>query len=335
MVTVRQFSRGVGKTVRAMERNAQRAARERLLHEKALAREAMFDAAADAAEAYGDLLEMLTSAHRADFVRMDWLATAIAKAPSDPELADLREQAAKRALEAYAPSWFARTFGFAKHARRKLSEAVRMARQEDADDFMSRQRAAEHRREEIAFAGAVVRLEPQALLSALEQHAAPSKAPVEAIQVVVSSERIVAVLNGLEVEDMPRQSTTLLQSGKASQKPLTASKIHELHRDNVCSAAVRVAAEFLRVLPVEAVEILVEVDLLDRGSGHIAPEPVLYLRVTAQALATVNLVLAEPAPLVERLGGHLNWNRKDGFRPIDLTAFDLPAELLGEASAPA
>ncbi len=316
-----------------MERGAQRAARERLLYEKAQAREAMLDAAADAAEAYEDLLEMLTGAHRAKFTRMDWLATAIAKPPAEPEATDLREQAATRALEAYVPGWLARTFGLAKGTRRKLSEAVRKARQEDIDDFASRQRAVEQRREEITFAGAVARLEAQALISAIDQHADLAKTPVEGIHVLATGERVMAVLNALEVEDMPRQSTTLLQSGKASQKSLTTTKIHELHRDNVCSAAVRVAAEFLRVIPVEEVEVLVEVDLLDAGTGHITPQPVLYLRVTAQALATMNLILAEPAALVERLGGSLIWNRKDGFRPIDVSMFDLPSEILDEAPA--
>lgn len=335
MVTVRQFSRGVGRTIRAAERDRQRAARQRLLHEKAVARQAALDAAADAADAYEDLLAMLTGAHRESFARMDWLTTAIAKPPEDPTATGFREQKAARALQAYTPGWFARTFGLAKGARRKLSEAVRIARQGDADDFAERQRAAEQRREEITFAGAVTRLEPQALLSALNQHVALSEAPIEGVNVLASAERVVAVLNGLEVEDMPRQSTTLLQSGKASQKPLTATKIYELHRDSVCSAAIRVAAEFLRVLPIDEVEIIVEVDLLDSGSGHIAPRPVLYLRVTAQALEKVNLTLAEAAPLVECLGGQLNWSRKGGLGPVDLTAFDLPAELLEDTPTPA
>ncbi len=300
-----------------------------------MARQATLDAAADAAQAYEDLLEMLTGAHREDFRRMDWLTTAIAKPPEDPAATDFREQKAMQALQAYAPGWFARTFGLAKGARRKLSEAVRIARQQDADDFADRQRTVTQRREEIALAGAVTRLEPQAVLSALNQHVVLAETPVEGVNVLASAGRLVAVLNGLEIEDMPRQSTTLLQSGKASQKALTTTRIHELHRDCVRSAAVRVAAEFLRVIPIDEVEVLVEVDLLDRGSGHIAPQPVLYLRVIAQALETVNLALAEPAPLIERLGGRLNWKRKEGLGAIDVTTLNLPPELSRDTPAAA
>lgn len=115
----------------------------------------------------------------------------------------------------------------------------------------------------------------------------------------------------------------LLQSGKASVKPLAQGKVFELHRDNICSSALRVAVEFLKAMPIEAVEVVVHCDLLDRASGHILPQPVLYARITAQALATVNLPLAEPAALAERLGAHFDWSKREGFRPINLGAFDI------------
>lgn len=333
MVTVRQFSRGVSRTLRAMERDAQRAARRQFQHEKAMARQAMLDAAADAAEAYEELLEMLTGAHRRAFARIDWTATANAPPPADPAPNDVREQKATRALQAYRPGLFARTFGLAEGQRLKLQHAIAEACREDADDFAARCEAANARRKQIAFAQQVSRLEAGALALAVDEHAELGTSPVEGVHMLAVEGRLIAVINGLEIEDMPRQSITLLQSGKASQKPLSATKISEIHRDNVCSAAIHIAAEFLRVLPIDAVEVLVEVDLLDRASGHITPQPVLYARVTAQALAASNLILADPAPLIERLGGSFDWNRKDGLRPIDLRDFDLPDELSSEIIA--
>jgi hypothetical protein len=125
---------------------------------------------------------------------------------------------------------------------------------------------------------------------------------------------------------------SLLKSGKASFKELSPGRILELHRDNICSSAVRIAAEFLRVMPLDAVEVIMETDLLDRATGHIEPHPVLYARVTAQALGMVNLKMADPGPLAERLGAYMDWNRKDGFRPIDLTVHHLPQELFAPAT---
>ncbi len=125
---------------------------------------------------------------------------------------------------------------------------------------------------------------------------------------------------------MPDQSVTLLQSGKASIKALPKNRVLELHRLNICSSAVRVALEFLNALPLDAVEVVMQTDLLERGTGHIGAEPALYVRVTPQALGTVNLERAEADALIERLGGHFDWKRGEGFRPLNLAPFNIPTD---------
>ena len=327
MVTVRQFSRGVGRTLRAMERDAQRAQRQRLLHEKVMAREAMLAAATDAAEAYERLVEILTGCHRIRFTRMEWRTTAETPPPEDPPYSDARETRAAGALAAYAPGWLARTFGLAERQRDKLRAAVARAREEDAEAHRIACEAAASRRDEITFARGVVGLKAKALLAAVSAYGKFDECAIEGVNILAIEGRVIVVVDALELEDMPTHSVTLLQSGKMSRKPLATGKILELHRDNVCAAAVRVAAEFLRILPIEAVEVLMQPDLLDRGNGHISPQPVLYARITAQALQSMNLEMADPTPLADRLGAHFDWNRRDGFRALNLGAFDLPHQL--------
>src|SRR3546814_8783265 len=69
---------------------------------------------------------------------------------------------------------------------------------------------------------------------------------VEGLDTLFIDGRVVAVVDGLDLEDMPEESISLLKSGKASVKAIPVGKRHELHRDAICSAAVRVAIEFLR-----------------------------------------------------------------------------------------
>src|SRR3546814_20964118 len=85
---------------------------------------------------------------------------------------------------------------------------------------------------------------------------------------------------------------------------------------DVCSSDL-----FLACLPIEEVEVVMLTDLLDRGTGHIDAQPVLHLRVALQALGALNLHRAEPAALVDRLGGHMDWVRGDGFREIKEAEF--------------
>ena len=332
VVTVRQFSRGVGRTMRAIDRENARQHRQRQLYEKASLKQAALDASHNAASTYERFVDLLTGGHRVQFERREWAEIANATPPEDPPYEDARERAAAAALAAYQPGWFAKVVGSGEKQRAKLGAAVPKARQEDeASHLIACQRAAE-RRDEIAVSQAVLALQSKALLAAVNDHSDLSEVAIEGVNILAIDGRVIVVVDGLDIEDMPTQSVSLLQSGKASVKPIPAAKISEMHRDNICSSAVRVAVELLRAIPADAVEVVMETDLLDRSTGHISPEPVLYARVTAQALQSVNLKLADPALLAERLGAHHNWTRKTGFSPLNLGAFDLPLELLSDGT---
>ena len=120
---------------------------------------------------------------------------------------------------------------------------------------------------------------------------------------------------------------SLLKSGKASFKALASGKRMKMHRDAICSAALRVAIEFLSTLPLDEVEVLMLTDVLDPATGHIDGAPVLYVRVADQALRAVNLGRTDACALLERLGGHMSWSRRDGFRAINAAAFGIDLSL--------
>lgn len=316
-----------GISIAAVRREEARAERRRLALEQAAQKQAALEAAASAAEEYDRLIETLAGAHRVALPRRDWLALAETPPPADPDRSAAQEAAARRQQEAYKPGWFARTFGGAGRRRIELTAAVEDARARDEAEFQGRLQEAASRRAEIGFARRLVARDPAAVADALGRYTRLGDLPfsVEGLDLVfVAGGRIVAMIDGLDLEDVPDRSVTLLQSGKASVKPLSPARVLELHRDAICSAAVRAAAECLAALPVDEIEVVMRTDLLDRGSGHIGAEPVLWLRATVQALAAINLPQTDAAALVERLGGHCDWSRKEGFRPIRLGEVDVP-----------
>lgn len=332
MVTIRQFSRGVGRTVRAMDREAARQQRQRQLFEKASLRQAALDASDNAASTYERFVNLLTGCHRVQFDRRNWEADANATPPEDPPYNDARERAAAAALAAYQPGWLTKATGGENKQKARLSAAIASARSEEEEAYRTACQRAAERRDEIALSQAVVALQSSALLAAVNDHSKLSEAAIEGVNILAIDGRVIVVVDGLDLEDMPTQSVSLLQSGKASIKPLTASKMLEMHRDNICSSAARVAVELLGAVPAEAVDVVMQTDLLDRATGHIKSEPILYVRVAAQALQNLNLKQADPVLLVERLGAHYNWTRKSGFSPLNLGAFDLPLELLSDGT---
>lgn len=324
-MTARQVGLGVARAVRTMEREAERAQRRRIAEEKARVRQAMLDASAEAAESYERFISFLTDAHRVPFKRRDWVSTAMATPPPDAARTPVNEQVAVGALARYRPGWFAEILGIAKRRRKKLAGLLAKAKVADDEAFDRNKAQVVARREEITFAKSILAKDRAAMTKALDSYGDFTGVAIEGFKILYVNGRVIAFVNGVEQDDLPTSSVTLLQSGKASTKPLPTSKIFELHRDAVCSAAIRVAVEVLEVLPLEIVEVVVQCDLLDRSTGHITPQPIFYALVAAQALSNVNLKLADPAPLAERLGAHFEWNKRDGFAAIDLALHEIPA----------
>jgi hypothetical protein len=311
--------------MRAMDRAAKQAERQRVAQQQALHRQAYLDTSARAAAEYEEIIGALTGAHRIEFTRRDWLTIATAPPVPAPLRRDTEERAAQARLSAYQAGWFTRLLGREATARQALQEKIGAARARDDEAHAAEAELAVRRNAEIKAAQRLVEGDPDAMVRVLEEHSALGSLPfsVEGIDTMFLDRRVVAIVDGLDLEDMPEESITLLKSGKASAKALPIGKRHEIHRDAICSAAVRVALEFLTVLPIEEVEVMMLTDILDRGTGHIEARPVLHLRVAAQAVRSLNLSRTDAPALVERLGGHMDWNKRDGFGRLNPGAFGI------------
>lgn len=325
MVTSRQFARGVGRTMRAMDRAAKQAERQRVARQQAMHRQAHLDASARAAAEYEAVVEALTGAHRVPLAGIDWLTMATAPDVAVPDRRSDAEAEAAARLGGYVPGWFARTFGGEAKARGRLEDQVVSARARDDAAHAAAVVEATSRNDEIAIARRVVARDLDAMVEALDRHSSIGSLPfsVEGADLRVLDGRTIAIVDGLDLEDMPTETVTLLKSGKASIKDLATGKRIEMHREAICSAALRVAMEFLAVLPIDEAEVLMLTDILDHATGHITSAPVLHLRATSQALGALNLPRTQASAVVERLGAHVDWSKRDGFRAINAAAFGI------------
>src|SRR3546814_17541173 len=88
----------------------------------------------------------------------------------------------------------------------------------------------------------IVERDPEAMVRALEDHSALGDLPfsVEGLDTLFIDGRVVAVVDGLDLEDMPGESISLLKSGKASVKAIPVGKRHELHQIGRASCRERV-----------------------------------------------------------------------------------------------
>ncbi len=319
MVTTRQVFRGAGRAMRAIDREARRSQARRVAYERSAQKIALLEEAADAADEYQEMIDQLVGAHRIAFRPIDWAALAQRPFLPTPERTSTHEDAARRALTDYRPNWFERTFGLAVGKVRKLEAAAASAAIHD--EALHRAACGEVKsvNDELDLARKLVAFDRDATVKVVNERSGLGDLPfcVEALDLYFGTGgQMTARIDGLDLDDMPTQSVTLLQSGKASVKTLSPAKIQELHRANICASALRIAVELLQVVPVPMVEVVMETDLLDPGTGHIEPKPVLIVKVSRQAIATLALERTEAPVVVERLGGEMDWNSRRGFAAI-------------------
>lgn len=319
MVTTRQVFRGAGRAMRAIDREAKRSQARRIAYERSAQKIALLEEAADAADEYQQMIDQLVGAHRVAFQPIDWAALAQRPRLPTPERTSTHEDAARRALADYRPNWFERTFGLARGKVARLESAAASAVLQDEALHGAACAEVKTVNDELELARKLVAFDRDAVVKVVNERSGLGDLPfcVEALDLWFGAEGgMTARVDGLDLDDMPTQSVTLLQSGKASVKTLSAAKIHELHRANICAAALRVAIELLQVVPVPAVKVVMETDLLDPATGHIEPKPVLIVKVSRQAIATLALERTEAPAVVERLGGEMDWNSRRGFAAI-------------------
>ena len=267
-------------------------------------------------------LERLTACHRADYRKIDWRDLAARELVALPVRAHEREKAARRALATWQPSWQDRMFGDEAQRRRQLTAKVLEAAREDEIVFQKAYRAAEAYNAETWIARRLFELDPKAIKEAvaLKTRLAELREGMNALGVALpGGGRLVAVVDAIQEGDVPHERVGEgdLRHRKRELIPLPDRR--QIHLAAVCSVALRVGADLVALMPLEAVEVVVCCETAEGGSRS-EPKPVLQLLVTAKALSDPEWKKGDPVSLATSLGARMDWSIEQGFAPIRLVA---------------
>lgn len=266
-------------------------------------------------------LDRLTGAHRIAYETLDWRRLAAREPLPFPVRTHERERAARHALATYQPSWHDRLLAEEAHRRRQLTWKVAEAASADEAAFQRAYRAVEAQNAETLFARRLVNLDPQAMKEAILRRSKLAELTdcMNSLGLAQpSAGRVVAVVDGLQFGDMPLERIAVSAAGGA--EPIPIAERRRMHLANVCATALRVGAELVSVLPLHAVEVVVECDAEPRG-------PILQLLMTAERLANLELKTADAVSLATSIQARMDWSLENGFapiRPIPLSAVVQP-----------
>ena len=131
-------------------------------------------------------------------------------------------------------------------------------------------------------------------------------------------DRLVAVVDAIEEDDVPYERITEGDLRTARREPLSLGGRRQIHLAALCATALRVGAELVSVLPEEAIEVVVHVDRPSADGGRPVPTPVLQLLMTTETLKDPDWKTADAITLAGKFGARMDWSIELGFRPIRL-----------------
>jgi len=302
-----------------LERMARRDARDRARQERLADRQRSAAASASAVTAHETRVERLTTCHRVTLTGVDWIEAASRGEMEAPVRKHLRELKARKALTAYRPGFVDSIFGLEQGKRRDLAVRVAVAASADEAEYQTERRVAETHNADIHLAKKLLDLDIPTLEKSL-----PTRTRLAEISDLwegvglASPTRgwLVATVGGLSLDDMPDEVPFVTPLGKALFKPMAMSERTTLHRAHLCAVALRVTVELMTALPVEGVEVVVEIDV-PAEDGQFDRPRVLALRVARPDFAQLKLEGIEPMAGVAQLDGRMNWTAEGGFASLD------------------
>lgn len=308
------------RSVASAARGAERAAERERGRAAAEAAEA---AAAEAVAEWRRGIRRLVTLHQDPVRPVDWAALAVLPDPDPPAPATRRTRAAEAALAAFRPRLLDLFRGGSDRVRAGLVAALRAAREADLAETGAAARAhaaaLAERQADRALARAVLAGAPEAFLEVLGElgrvHAEEGVAAELEIRVHERAVHVLPLVAGPDI--VPRTEPKLRAGGRLVGAPLAASRIREIHLDHVASVALRLAADILRLLPVDLVRVTARMRLLDPATGHHAVAPVISVEFPRARFEALKLDALDPSEAVRGFRHALSFGRSAGFRPVE------------------
>jgi hypothetical protein len=194
-----------------------------------------------------------------------------------------------------------------------LTNKVVEASRADAELYaLAKAQAAAHNRM-LALAADVRALQPEAIAGVLKANGAAGalKDVVEGFRLFAEGKsRLIGQIDLWEYDALPDEAAT-----SSGYTPIADADRNQLQFDNACAVALRAAVELLQVAPTDAVEVVAR-RCRAGGLTDADMDTVLYVNVSAAALAKLQLKKLEAAPTVVALGAQVDWSSARGLAPI-------------------
>lgn len=277
---------------------------------------------------YEEYIDKIQSMHKDVNYNLDWQQIALLKPPYKPTPITKNTQIARERYNQFKPNIFHKIFKLTEKAKFKLEQALLVAQKKDLEETLNAQKQYESNyknwNNRVNHANLVLNFDEEVIQSHIDNFNILDKVPELGSSIDVemndNHEMIIDIL--LHSQDIiPRETKTLLKSGKLSIKDMPKTKYYELHQDYVCSAVLRVAREIFGLLPINKIIITASDELLDKATGHLSIQPILSVLIPRETINKLNFHSLDPSEAMNNFIHNMSFKKTIGFTSIKRLTF--------------
>lgn len=265
----------------------------------------------------------LVSFHMRCSSSINWEEMRSKMEPITPVRKYVKGNFAKGQFKSYQPNWFVKFLKLEKLMKRYLLIKLVKARKEDKKIYNSEYEAFKDAHEKWdknkKLATKIFAKDIIAYEEVLLEENTFDKIGSIGTDVSLSFNEIVPVIK-IKVNDediFPRNSYSLLKSGKLSEKEIPKTQFYRTYQDHVCSVVLRIAREFTTIFPLDEVIVSATCDLLNPVTGHIEEQIILSVQIPKDTLSRLNMTNINPSDAMKNFRHNMSFKNGVGFGPVE------------------
>ncbi|HUV37481.1 MAG TPA: hypothetical protein VMX58_11125 [Patescibacteria group bacterium] len=303
----------------AVQQEAARKADEKRIY-GSIEKHALYNAGEQAVDKLTALVNKFQSLHKTCGTQWDWFEVQSRKTPLEPENNHSHEREAETNRRQYKPSFKDKLFLRIQSKRKILDELVENSKRKDQteyDNAMTRYKEENEQWSKLnTLSKRVLAAEGQAYMDAVRElnimHNLEGVCKSCEVR-LYKNNAIEVIFEAFGLEIVPKEKMKLLRSGKISFRDMPKGEYYEMYRDYVCSVTLRIAREFLAVLPIDIIIVTAMAELLNTSTGQIQQEPILSAAIARDTLKKINFELVRPSDCFSNFVHNMNFKRLSGF----------------------
>lgn len=319
------FVRSVNASANRAKRESERKARVRQRELEKAERLAEYEEANIQVEIYENHIERLVSVHKDCSEQINWPDIKSTAPPIEPQKQFTNQEDAKKKLDTFKPGVFDKLFKQTEKKLKLLEDNVHKANaldeKEYEDQLVKYKNEYKDWEESKNLAEKLLINDGNAYLEVINEMK-PFAEIAElgsSLYFKIGETGIIETSINVHGKDIiPRESKSLLKSGKLSIKSLPIGTYNELHQDYVCSCVLRVANELYAILPVDMVIVTAIDNILNTATGHIEENPIVSAAIPRKTLETFNLEQIDPSDSMKNFIHNMNFKKSSGFSAVEI-----------------